>query len=443
MPSWLAERGRFLTVLRHREYRLYFGGLLISVAGFQMLLATIGWLAFQISGSTVALGIVGGTQALPALVFNLFGGALADRLNPRKLIIIGQALAGAVIAGMAVVTFFSEIQLWHLLAGTFLASIALGIDQPARRMIWSYLVPRDEYVYAISLNQTVWSSTRVFAPGLAGGLIALVGAATGNDSIGAAAALMATVAGFLVMVLAMALVRMGPIERSTGETVFHDVVDGLRYVRGSPVFLYLLGLSFIAGFFGLSYAILMPAFAEDYFNTGSGGFGLLLSVNGVGGIIGTIAVASFGRYQDRPWLLIGGAVATGITIVIFAAVAATSGSLALGLFVLVLVGLAFALFQIAAGTVINLLVPDQYRGRVLSLRSIMFSLAPLGGLAAGGLAVAIGSAAAVAIGGAVVAASGIGAYLMSRDIRHLREVVASGTQVEPAPADAAEPEAVG
>jgi MFS family permease len=434
MPSWLAERGRFLTVLRHREYRLYFGGLLISVAGFQMLLATIGWLAFQISGSTVALGIVGGTHALPALVFNLFGGALADRFNPRKLIIIGQALAGAVIAGMAAVTFFSQAQLWHLLLGTFLASIALGIDQPARRMIWAYLVPRDEYVYAISLNQTVWSSTRVFAPGLAGGLIAFVGAATGNDSIGAAAALMATVAGFLVMVLAMALVRMGPIERSTGETVFHDVVDGLHYVRGSPVFLYLLGLSFIAGFFGLSYAILMPVFAEDYFNTGSGGFGLLLSVNGVGGIIGTITVASFGRYQDRPWLLIGGAVATGITIVIFAAVAAISGSLALGLFVLVLVGLAFALFQIAAGTVINLLVSDQYRGRVLSLRSIMFSLAPLGGLAAGGLAVAIGAAAAVAIGGAVVAVSGGGAYLMSRDIRHLREVVASGTQAEPAAA---------
>ena len=431
MPSWLAERGRFLTVLRHREYRLYFGGLLVSVAGFQMLLATIGWLAFQISGSTVALGVVGGTHALPALVFSLFGGALADRFNPRKLIIIGQALAGAVIAGMAAVTFFSQAQLWHLLLGTFLASIALGIDQPARRMIWAYLVPRDEYVYAISLNQTVWSSTRVFAPGLAGGLIAFVGAATGNDSIGAAAALMATVAGFLVMVLAMALVRMGPIERSTGETVFHDVVDGLRYVRGSPVFLYLLGLSFIAGFFGLSYAILMPVFAEDYFNTGSGGFGLLLSVNGVGGIIGTITVASFGRYQDRPWLLIGGAVATGITIVIFAAVAATSGSLALGLFVLVLVGLAFALFQIAAGTVINLLVSDQYRGRVLSLRSIMFSLAPLGGLAAGGLAVAIGAAAAVAIGGAVVAISGVGAYLMSRDIRHLREVVTSGTQVEP------------
>ena len=253
--------------------------------------------------------------------------------------------------------------------------------------------------------------------------------------MGAAAALMATAAGFVVMALAMVFVRMGPIERSTGQTVFHDIVDGLRYVRGTPVFLYLLGLSFIAGFFGLSYAILMPVFAEDYFNTGSGGFGLLLSVNGVGGIIGTIAVASFSRYQDRPWLLIGGAVGLGITVVLFAVVAATSGSLALGLFVLVLVGLAFALFQIAAGTVINLLVPDQYRGRVLSLRSIMFSLAPLGGLAAGGMA--------VAIGGIVVAVGGIGSYLLSHDLRHLPEVVARGTQAKPASGAEAEPEAAG
>lgn len=415
-----------MTVLRNRDYRLYYGGLLFSVSGYQMMLFTLGWLAFRVTGDVLALGLVAGAQAVPSLIFNLFGGALADRLNQRYLIMVGEAVAAVMIAALAVLTLFADVQLWHIMVATFLSSVALGIDAPARRVIWAYLVPKDEYAYAISLNQMVWNSTRIYAPGLAGALIAVVDRLSDIANFGIGISLFVTAASFMAMAATMVLVRMGPVERSTGKNVLHDVLDGLRFSWRNSIFAYLLGLSFVVGFFGLSFAILMPVFVVDYLDGGAGSVGALVSAVGVGGLVGTIGIASFARYQSSPWVLIGGAASSGVAVIAFAAAAALTGSFWLTMLVAGLIGFTFAFFTIANGTATNLLVPDNFRGRVLSLRSITYSLAPLGGLALAAIAVFTGTAVAVALGGGVLAIAAVGAYVMSPDIRSLPELVAGG-----------------
>jgi predicted MFS family arabinose efflux permease len=174
----------------------------------------------------------------------------------------------------------------------------------------------------------------------------------------------------------------------------------------------------------------MPVFSVEYLDGGAGNVGALVSAIGVGGLIGTIGIASFARYQTKTWVLIGGAATSGLGIMAFAAVAAGTGSFWLTMLAASLIGFTFAFFTIANGTSINLLVPDQFRGRVLSLRSITYSLAPLGGLALAGVAVFTGAAAAVALGGGVLTIAALGTYVVSRDIRRLQELVSQGAVAE-------------
>jgi len=173
---------------------------------------------------------------------------------------------------------------------------------------------------------------------------------------------------------------------------------------------------------------LMPVFAEEYLHVNAGGYGALLSVGGLGAMTGVLSVASFGQYQDRPWLLIGGAFFGGSLVVVFSITSAIYESYTLALFLMFWMGASFAVFQVATGTTVNLLVPDEYRGRILGLRGIMFSLAPMGSLQAGLIASATNTPLAVGIGGAVLAVFAIATYVASPDIRNLRALVAEATQ---------------
>ena len=420
MLRTLARRTEFLTVLRNRGYRIYYAGMLASVTGHQMHIATQAWLVYYLTGSAAALGLVAGVQAIPGLALLLFFGALADRLDPRKLILIGESAAAVLMAVLATLIVTGVVQVWHIVVIAFLTGLANALDQPARRAIWPHLVPREQFLFAISLNQTVWNGTRIIAPGLAGFIVATVATTTGDERMGLGVSHYVSFLGFFAMAVAMSRIHLPPIRRSTGATVLHDMVEGLAYVKRNSVFIYLVGISFVAGFFGHGYTVLMPIFANEYLDVGVGAFGVLLSVTGVGGIIGTFGVASFGRYQNRPWLMIGGSVLSGTALMLFAITSAAFHSYPLALVLLMLVGVTSAVFQVAAGTVINLMVPDEYRGRIMGLRGIMWSLAPLGGLQAGLLASVIGAATTVAINGAIVVGFAVLVYASSREIRGLR-----------------------
>lgn len=423
VSSFLARRVEFLSVLRNRDYRVYYVGMLSSVTGHQALTAVQGWLVYDLTGLPAALGFVAGAQAVPGIVFNLVAGALADRVDPRRLIVIGQGSAAVLTAALATLVLTGQAGVFHILVFAFLTGAALSFDQPARRTVWPALVPRHQFMFAASLNQTIWNGTRVFAPGIGMGIIAVVDLLTGDPRLGAAIAFYAVSMGLVGMVVAVLMINMPPLRRSTGATVLHDIRDGLVFVGRNRVFLVLLLLGFTIGFFGLSYAQLMPAFAKDDLELGPTGLGVLLSVNGAGGIIGILMVASFGQYQSRAWVMGGGAVLFGVTVVLLG-LAGALGSYAMAVVFIAGGGALYSVFQISANTVLSLLVPEEFRGRVMGLRGIMWSLSPLGALMGGLVATWVNTPFAIALGGAVVIVVTVVTFAASAQIRRIRSIVA-------------------
>ena len=426
MRSGLAKRAQFLTVLQNREFRIYSIGLVASVLGQQMLIATQAWLVYFLTGSPATLGIVAGVHAIPGLVVTLVGGAVADRFDPRKIILAMQGSSALIMAVLATLVVTNQVEVWHIMISAFLTGITQSFDSPARRTVWPPMIQRSQFMYAISITQSTWNGTRMIAPGLAGLIIATV-SRTADGAMGAGVSLYITFLGFLIMAVAMTMIRLPPATRSSGASVLHDIKDGFAFVAQRKIYLYLLGISLASGYFGLSYMWLMPVFAEDYLHVGAGGFGALLSVSGVGAMTGVLAIASFGQYQDRPLILFGGSAMAGVSVIVFAVTSAMFESYALALVLMFFLGLSFAIVQVATGTTVNLLVPDEYRGRVLGFRGLMFNLSPLGSLQAGLIASATNAPLAVSIGGGTLAVIAVLMYVLSPEVRRLRSLVAEAT----------------
>jgi MFS family permease len=425
------KRTEFLSVLRHRDYRIYYFGLLASVTAHQGMMAAKGWLVYDLTGQPLALGLVGAAQAIPGLIFNLLAGALADRLDPRRMIVLGEGIAGLLMAVLALLVFLDTIAVWHIVVVAFLIGIATSFDQPARRVIWPALIPRSEYLAGTALNQGVWNGTRVIGPGIAAGIIWAAGALAGDTRFGAGVSFLFIAAGFTGMAIAITFVRMPNIKRATGATVFHDIVDGLKFVVAHRIFLVLLGLSFSIGYFGLSYQQLLPAFAEDTLHVGVGGLGALYVASGVGGIAGIVIAASYGKTMDRTKLIGFGASLLGLAIVGFSISGVLGWSLVAGAFS-AFAGALYAIFQIGANTLLNLLVPTEYRGRVMGLRGIMWSLSPLGALQAGFIATVTSTPFAIGVGGAIVLIITVAVFALSKELRQAEQMVADMEAAEAA-----------
>ena len=422
MQTAVRKRLEFLSVLKQHNYRRYWIGLVTSVTSHQALITAQGWLVYDITGEELALGLVAAAQAIPAIAFNLFGGALADRYDPRKLIMMGSGSAFLVIFLLAVLVLTGLVEIWHIIISAFFIGIATSLDQPARRVIWPALIRRDQFLYASALNQGVWNGTRIFAPMVAAGPIAIIGALTGNYQIGASVALFFIATGFAAMAIIIQTIKLPDLKRASGETVIHDIVDGLRFVATHNIFFILLGMSFAIGYFGLSYQWLLPAFAADVLNLGPEGLGLLYTVNGAGGLIGIFLAASYGQYQSKAMMLGLGSGLLGVSVLAFG----INGIMQwywLALASAAISGCLYSIFQTASNTLLNLLVPTEYRGRVMGLRGVMWSLAPLGALQAGLVASLTNVSVAISIGGAVVILMTILVFFLSQQIRSIHTLV--------------------
>ena len=433
MRTALARRFEFLVVLRRRDYRRYWLGLVASVTSQQALLTAQGWLVYDMTGEEVALGLVAAAQAIPAIVFNLVAGALADRLDPRRLILLGEGFAAIVIAVLATLVLVERIEVWHILVSAFLIGISTSLDQPARRVIWPALIERRQFMFATALNQGVWNGTRVFAPMVAAVPIAVIGGITGDFRLGAAVAFYLIAAGFATMAIAIMTIALPEMRRATGQTVLHDIADGLAFVAKHRIFLLLLMMSFSIGYFGLSYQWLLPAFAVDVLGLGPEGLGLLQTASGVGGLIGIFLSASYGQQQSRALMLGGGAGLLGASVLVFG----LNGAMQwywLALAMAALSGGFYSIFQTASNTLLNLLVPTEYRGRVMGLRGVMWSLAPLGALQAGFVASYTSTPFAITLGGGAVIAVTILAFVFSSQIRSIHRLVEEANAREEAAA---------
>lgn len=412
-PPEAAKSGRGLFVppaLRYPAYRNYWFGTLASVLGFQMFMFGQLWLMHQLEKAPIFLGFVGLAQAAPAIALTLFGGVFADRVNRRVLIITTQVTNAVLILTLAVLTTTGLVRPWEILVIAFITGGVNAFDQPARQAIFPQLIERKVLVSAVALNSSVWQGMRIIAPAVAGFVIA----AAGTHIVFFLAA-----AGFLVMAGVMLRLKVDAVPVKAKSSPLRDMADGLKFIKGHSVFAFLIGMTFFSSFLGMAHITLMPVFAVDILHQGAKGQGLLLSLSGLGALSATVWLSSRANFGRKGLLIIGSAILYGITIAAFALSAKYVNSFPLAMGLMLASGVFNSLYMVSVMSSLQMLVPDQMRGRVMGFFGMTYNLMPLGGLLAGAAASVIGTPWAVAIGAAGVAVFALGPALANKEIRNL------------------------
>jgi len=389
--------------LRHRNYRLFFWGQLVSLVGTWMQQTAMSWFVYQITNSKLLLGVVAAMGSAPMMLSSVWGGSLADRYPKRSILVATQAaqmicafvLAAGVWAGFATPLFIIVI--------AALNGVAMGFDMPARQAFTVEMTSREDLLNAISLNSSIVNGARVVGPSVAGLLIGWVGVAMCFFLNGVT--FIAVIAGFLMM-------RLPPFQRpahavSVGEHAWNGIVYTMKHQRVRTILLLFLAV----GVFGWSYAVLMPAFARDVLNRGANGYGILMSASGTGAFIGALVVATYGHLITPRKLALGGVWV--FSIALFAL--SLSRNFYVALACLLVAGFGMLLFFSTSNTVLQTIVPDEMRGRVMGVWSLVFgAMIPLGSLEVGAVAHFVGTPFALAFGAIICAISALVTLLAIR-----------------------------
>ena len=378
----------FRSLGRHRNYRIFFAGQVVSLAGTWMQNVALAWLVLELSGSPLAVGALAFWRFVPFTLFSLAAGVVADRLETRKLVMGTQAAAMMISIALAVVTLTGTATLPIVYVLAALGGIALAFDAPGRQSLTFQLVGRRELPNAVALNTGLFNGSRVIGPAIAGLIIAAAG--TGVCFV-------INAFSFLAVLAALAVVRgneLYPVERDPSA----KIVDGLRrafeFVWGDPQLRSILGVVTVVSTVGFNFHVLVPLLAADTLHVGPEGFGFLSASFGLGALVGALTTASF---REASWRLF----ATGTTAfgVLALALAPVQNAVLAGV-LLCAIGIAFTLFTANANALVQLGAPDHLRGRLIGLYLFAFlGLAPIGGLFAGWLASIGGTALAFTVAG--------------------------------------------
>jgi MFS family permease len=361
--------------LQHRNFRLYFSGQLISVAGTWMQIVAQAWLVYQLSHSELMLGVVGFAAAIPSLLISPWGGVVVDRVNKRNLLVITQASAMALAFILAALTFTGLVQVWEIVALAALMGVVNAFDGPARQAFVVEMVGREDLPNAIAINSMMFNGARIIGPALGGLLLATVGTAWCFFINGLS---------FLAVIGCLLLMRLTPRTQILQiGSPWNDLKHGLRYVLRHREIFALLTLALIFSVFGISYNTVLPAFIDQVLHAGATGYGLLNAFVGIGAVIGAFIMARYGDRGQRGRWLVGMNLAFPFMLVLFAF--NTQFILALGL--AVGLGVGFMLVFTCINTLLQTNVDDKMRGRVMGLYTLtFFGFAPFGNLAMGQLA---------------------------------------------------------
>ena len=382
----------FFAALRYRDFRLFWIGLVAQVTGQQMTIVTLGWLAYDLTQSALALGLINLVSAAPRIVVNLAGGVLADRFDPRTLVVAAQTTAVAVLVALAVLAVTDQAVVWHLAAAAVMIGLVQSFDEPARASFFPRLLPdRSLIPIAVPLTSVAWSSTRIVAPSIAGFVIAAAGAGPSFFVAAAGAAAMAAV---------MRMVH--PQQAAVGRhgTMLGDLKAGAAYVWAHPVFRPLLLLALACSAFGQGYMMTFPVFQVEVYDVSPRELGFMYSSAGVGAMVGLFVYSRYFKQRGAGLVLLGSAGSFGAMLVAFALTPWFEAAL-----VLLFLSGAVGVMQITTGQVIlQTLVEDSLRGRVMALYGVHWALLPVGGAMMNSLAERTGAPTAVAAGGAVLVA---------------------------------------
>ena len=396
-----------MNAFRHRNYRLFFIGQAISLVGTWMQQVAQSWLVLVLTHDPLWLGVVAAAQFVPVMFFGLFAGVFADSLPKRQTLLATQAIkmSLSVILAILAVTGLASIPLLILLA--LVIGTVNSIDMPVRQAFAVEMVGRAEIGNAVALNSAMFNGARIIGPAVAGLTI---------GAFGVPMAFAIDAVSFLAVIIGLARMRESELHPATRiarpasvGVVMTQLREGLHYVRVTPIVLVAMLVLGLVSTVGMNFTVIMPAYASDALHSDASGYGFLMAASGVGSLVAALWLAFGGSAKPRR---IGyGALTLGLGEIALGA----SGVFPVSMLIMVAVGFGGILMAATANTTIQLAVPDELRGRVMSVYTTIFAgSTPIGGPVMGGLASAFGIAFSLAVGGVLAAMVGVGSLVWMR-----------------------------
>lgn len=391
LASGRAFAGDAFAALRHRSFRLFYTGQILSLVGTWMQTTAQGWLVLELTNSEFLLGVVTAVGSLPVLLFSLYAGVIADRRDKRNIILVAQSAALVLALVLAVLTHVRLISIHSILILVFLLGVANAFEVPTRQSWFVDLVGKRDLTNAIALNSSAFNLTRIIGPAIAGVMI---------GTVGIAACFYLNAISYLAVVVVLAMIPpsaavLAPKQASVRE----NLREGFHFIwthRLARTLVFLVAASSILAY---PYAMLLPVFARDVLHAGATGLGWLLAATGTGALAGGIVLAAVASRVRRGPLLLASAAAFCIFLICFT----LSRALPLSLALLALAGFAMIPFSATVNATLQSVIPDGLRGRVMSVYVFMFlGMTPLGALQAGAMAKWVGAPIALALGAAAL-----------------------------------------
>jgi MFS family permease len=411
--------------LNHRNYQYFFTGQLLSLIGTWMQSVAQAWLVYRLTGSTVLLGLITFSGQIPVFLLAPVGGAIADKYNRQRILQITQTTAMILASVLTLLTLTGTIEVWHIFVLSALLGLTNAFDIPTRQAFIVDIVRRTDLTNAIALNSSMFNGARIVGPAVAGLLVATVGEGWcfGINAV-----------SYIAVLTGLFLIRIETQKKvPMPGSAISNIVEGFKFVaKTSPVRSLLLLLG-VVSLMGSPYAVLMPIFADQILNGGVSGLGILMGASGVGALAGALALAARKSLKGLGRWIAFASAGFGTCLILFS----FSRSFWLSAAFLVPAGFAMMIQMAASNTLVQSMIPDNLRGRVMAVYSMMFmGMAPLGAMFAGTVAQTIGAPYTVAIGGAVcILAAVIFALNLSEFRSEAREIIIALNMASGSPVD--------
>jgi MFS family permease len=379
------------SALRHRNFRLFWSGQMISLVGTWMQTTGQAWLVLKLTGSAWQLGLVGALQFLPVLLFSLFGGVFADRWPKRNVLLFTQAVSMIQATILCLLVVSNHVQIWEIYVLALLLGATNSLDMPTRQAFVAEMVGREDLANAVALNSSIFNLARIVGPGIAGLIIAISNVTT---------LFLLNAVSFIAVLAGLALIDLHQLREQTaphsdteqGKTWLR-LREGLAYIRQTPAVLMVISVVGAVSLFGINFNVVLPLFADEVLHSGAIGFGFLSSAFGIGSLISALWLAWGNRRASITRILVG----TSLFSLLLIGFAISPGYV-LSLVLIAAVGFAQIAFSALSNTMLQTVTPNHLRGRVMSVYTLVFiGSNPIGNLLIGGLAGWVGAPLALLI----------------------------------------------
>lgn len=367
--------------LRHRNFRLFWFGQLISLVGTWMQWTAQGWMVqelamreFNTHNASFYLGLISTLQTLPVMFFTLFAGVIADRRSKLKILVATQSLLMVFVLSLAYLTTTEWLRIWHVAVYALLMGTVFAFDMPTRQSFVKEMVGKEDLLNAIALNSTIFNTARILGPAVAGFLMTL-------PRVGISGVFLINGLSYIAVITGLLFIRQSKVQRiESNHSVLEHLREGLKYVQKTRELRLLMTIMGIYSIFGFSYAVLMPVMAKTVIKLEESGYGLLMSVAGIGALSSALILASSAKRIKKGWAIIVGGLVYSLGLIGFA----LSSSFWQAACMLVLIGSGLVISSSSINSLIQELVPDQLRGRVVGIWSFIFAgMGPIGAMFVG------------------------------------------------------------